>query len=71
MDMKKRYVMTALLLCYVGFIFSNSLTPAVESAQQSGWVLNLAKQMAAAVGIDGPWLTDHLIRKTAHLTEYT
>ncbi len=41
-----------------------------ESSRQSGWVLLMAKQIAEGLGIDGPWLTEHLIRKTAHFLEY-
>lgn len=68
--MKKRYGYTALVIFYVGFIFLNSFTPAAESSRQSGWVLLMAKQIAEGLGIDGPWLTEHLIRKTAHFLEY-
>lgn len=69
--MKKRYGYTALVIFYVGFIFLNSLTPAAESSKQSGWVLQTVKQIAALLEIDGPWLTEHLVRKTAHFAEYS
>lgn len=68
--MKKKHVFTILVLCYIAFIFSNSMTPASESSQQSGSVLQLVRTVAQALHIDGPWLTEHLIRKTAHFAEY-
>ena len=66
----KRWIWTLLVLLYVGFIFSNSMTPATESSRQSGAVLALVLDWLRAVGMDGAWVTEHLIRKTAHFVEY-
>ena len=44
-------------------IFLHSLQPADLSGQESGWVLSLLIQLV-------PWLTDYIIRKTAHFTEF-
>ena len=59
------------LLLYIAFIFSNSLTPAVYSSEQSGFVLSLAHRFLSAAGIEAAWLTEHVVRKFAHFSEYT
>ena len=44
-------------------IFLHSLQPASVSGQESGWVLSLLLHLL-------PWLTDHIVRKAAHFTEF-
>lgn len=68
---KKKMVWHVLLFAYIIFIFSNSLTPADESSAESGFVLRLVHQAINAVGLNAPWLTEHIIRKCAHFGEYT
>ena len=58
-------------MLYVLFIFHNSATVAVESSRQSGRVLALAKECLAGLGVESGWLSEHLIRKTAHFLEYS
>lgn len=60
-------VLTAL---YAAFVFSNSLKPAAVSSADSSEALRLMQDFLAAGGIDGTGLTEHLIRKAAHFTEY-
>ena len=67
----KRWFWTAVTVLYVLFIFHNSATVAVESSRQSGRVLTLAKECLAGLGMESGWLTEHLIRKTAHFLEYS
>lgn len=62
---------TVVVILYTGFIFHNSLTPAVESSRQSGSVLTMVLEAASHIGIQGSWITEHLIRKLAHYGEYT
>lgn len=62
---------TLVLVLYVLFIFHNSATVAVESARQSGNVLVTAKEVLSRLGIPNGWLTEHLVRKTAHFLEYS
>lgn len=69
--MKERWIWTAILILYVGFIFHNSLTSADESSRQSGGVLRMILGMVQWIGMEGSWITEHLIRKTAHFAEYT
>ena len=66
----ERYIWTAVVLLYLGFIYHNSLTPAVVSAQQSGSVLLMLQTALNRVGLDSSWLTDHIVRKTAHFAEF-
>ncbi len=67
---RKRWFWTLAVLLVTGFLFGNSMTPAVESSRQSGHVLASALAWLKMLGLDGEWLTEHLIRKTAHFMEY-
>lgn len=62
---------TIMVILYIGFIFHNSLTPALESSRQSGGVLAIVLSVADSVGVESIWITEHLIRKMAHFAEYT
>lgn len=69
--MRKRMIWSALLVFYVGFVFSNSLTPAVESSAQSMSVLELVTNVMRTAGMENVGITEHFIRKAAHFSEYT
>ena len=69
-DAVKRF-WTAVVILYIGFIFYNSLTPALESSRQSGGVLAMVLEAVDSMGMESGWITEHLIRKTAHFAEYT
>lgn len=69
--MKKTHIWHIVLVCYVLFIYFNSLTPAVISSQESGFVLELVQGLLGSMGIGALWLTEHIIRKCAHFCEYT
>lgn len=58
------------LVVYTGFIYFNSLVPASLSSQESGTLLETFHHFLVTVGNDGVWLTEHIIRKTAHFIEY-
>ena len=64
-DKLKAIILIILTLCVVAFIFMHSLTPATLSAEESGavtdWLTNLIPFQ----------LTDHIVRKMAHFTEYS
>lgn len=68
--MGRKYVWTGIWVLYVGFIFHNSMTPAVESSAQSGFVLECVQKLLWSLGADDLSVTEHLIRKTAHVLEY-
>ena len=69
--MRGRRIWSVLLVLYVGFVFGNSLTPAVESSAQSMSVLELVTGVLSAAGLGNVGVTEHLIRKMAHFGEYT
>ena len=60
----------AVLLLYVCFIYGNSLTPASVSSQESGFVLAFSRNVLEGLGLESMWLTEHIVRKTAHFLEY-
>ena len=68
---KKKWIWTLIIILYVGFIFHNSLTPANESSRQSGRVLEIILGFLEWTGLEGGWVTEHLVRKMAHFAEYT
>lgn len=69
--MKKRYIWTAVTVLYVLFVFSNSMKPAVISSADSGKVLTMIQGFMSDSGVDYQWLTEHIIRKIGHFSEYT
>ena len=68
--MKKNRFWHTVLLLYIAFIYSNSLTPAVLSSQESGAVLRFMHSVLGGLGFAVPWLTEHIVRKCAHFGEY-
>ena len=61
--MKRRRVFWALTVLWVLFIWFQSVLSAVLSAAESGRLLALISQFL-------PWVTEHMLRKAAHFTEY-
>ena len=59
-----------ILIIYVCIIYGNSLTPAVISSKESGFVLGQLKAFLEMAALDSRWLTEHIVRKTAHFAEY-
>ena len=57
------FIWTSIVVLYISFIFFNSLTPAVQSSKQSGTVLSMVLTMVRSIGLNGAWITEHLIRK--------
>lgn len=68
--MSKKYGWSSLWLLYVAVVFGNSLVPAVQSSEQSAFVLGKVLEVMGAVGMNHTGITEHIIRKTAHFTEY-
>lgn len=69
-EIMKKWKWKILILLYLCFIYGNSLTPAVISSKESGYFLIKIQNFLAGAGIDAWWLTEHLVRKAAHFTEY-
>lgn len=59
-----------LLAVWILVIFGHSMTPADLSSQESGRVLALLCGMLDKISVGSGWLTEHLVRKTAHFCEY-
>ena len=61
--MSRRRLFPALTILWLLFIWGHSLLPASVSAEESGrWLVLLQRIL--------PWLTDHIVRKAAHFTEF-
>lgn len=57
-------------LCMVVFIWGNSMVPGSGSSEMSLSVLELVHGILQSLGLPYEWVTNFLIRKTAHFTEY-
>lgn len=69
-EVMKKWKWNTLILLYLCFIYGNSLTPAVISSKESGYFLIRIQNLLSGAGMDAWWLTEHLVRKAAHFTEY-
>ena len=69
-EVMKKWKWKILILVYLCFIYGNSLTPAAISSKESGYFLAKIQDFLAGAGMDAWWLTEHLVRKAAHFTEY-
>lgn len=56
-------VFTVLAVLWLLVIWGQSMLPATQSKGESGSLLLIVQQVL-------PWMTEHLLRKTAHFTEY-
>ncbi|MCD8091075.1 MAG: VanZ family protein [Clostridiales bacterium] len=68
-DFRIRAVLAALTVLMLLFIFGMSSFDADDSSALSGGLLEYINSILSAFGL-GDILTDHIIRKTAHYTEY-
>ena len=67
----KKNILTVLIVLTLAFIWGNSLVPAGESSQISGWA---TKYLYGPLNlIFGSFVTvdEHFVRKLAHFSEYT
>lgn len=58
------------LIVMVCFIWGNSLVPGEGSGNLSQWVVDVIKSALASLGLPNEWVTNFVVRKTAHFTEY-
>lgn len=64
-----RIIMTALSVAAIGFIFSNSMMNADNSAMESSTVMELINRVLRSINSD--WSIDEFtVRKLAHFTEF-
>lgn len=59
----RRRVFLVLTILWLAVIWGHSMMPASESKAESGGIVAVLSQML-------PWVTDRLVRKAAHFTEY-
>lgn len=67
---RRQGIWLAILLIYIAVVYGRSIKPAAVSSQESGFVLAAAVELFDQAGLPSGWLTDHIVRKTAHFTEY-
>lgn len=65
-----RLIMILITAGLIAFAFIHSLMPAEESGAESGFVRAFLQNIISILGINFE-LTDHIVRKLAHFTEYT
>ncbi|MQN02169.1 MAG: VanZ family protein [Lachnospiraceae bacterium] len=65
----KKKILTVLIVLTLAFIWGHSMVPKTYSAEESGRFLKLLKPFLSLF-LDPKVVTDHLIRKMAHFTEY-
>ena len=58
-------------LLYIGFIFSNSAKPAVQSSADSNWLTELINRWMREIGFSFVQFSEGFIRKFAHFAEYS
>lgn len=58
------------LVLYLCMVYGHSMMPAHISSGESGAVLGLLRRSIGVLGLDGEMLTQHMVRKAAHFTEY-
>lgn len=69
--MKKKYLFMILAVGMTVFIFWNSAQPAWESSRTSGSIVTVLAKLLANFGIYPDYsLTEKIIRKIAHITEF-
>ena len=58
-----------LTLCWLAFIYGNSLKTGEQSSVQSGKVHEVVNEVAHSIGIEKP-ISEHAVRKSAHFLEF-
>lgn len=59
-----------LALVIIAFIWTNSLVPGEGSGNVSMGVMEMVHGLLRSMGLPYEWLTNFIVRKTAHFTEY-
>lgn len=70
-DFGIRHSRLILLAGWIVFMYLHSLTPAELSSEESGRMLLWITGCLNHLGIQCGWLTEHILRKTAHFCEYS
>lgn len=67
---RRQKIWLVILLIYIALVYGRSIKPAAVFSKESGFVLAAAVELFDQAGLPSGWLTDHIVRKTAHFTEY-
>ena len=67
--MKLKRILLVLLILTLAFIWGHSMVPGTLSADESGRALKLLYPLLS-IFLDPKYITNHLVRKMAHFTEY-
>ena len=67
--MQKKALIIILIVLLL-FIWGNSCLPVSQSSQESGWVLRFLRPLLEPL-VGAGHVTNHLVRKLAHFTEFT
>lgn len=67
---ERRITWVVVLVCWVMFIWGNSLLAGPESSHVSGLFVTLLRPLFRAVGVHDTDLMSFVVRKCAHFTEY-
>lgn len=59
-----------LLVIWILFMFGHSMTPGDLSSRESSKALSLLLWIFHKLGMEAEWITEHIVRKTAHFCEY-
>lgn len=68
-SMRFRIIFFLLTICMIAFAFIHSSMPSDISASESEGVMTVLQDILNALGFSAE-LTDHIVRKAAHFTEY-
>lgn len=64
-----KLIFTVITICFIFFIFSNSMFSGHDSSKQSTFVMDVVNKLFARVGVHAT-VSEHFIRKMGHFTEY-
>ncbi len=62
-DTRKQWILPALIVLWIAFIFFHSLKPIDDSMKESGWVLAIVQKFL-------PFMSMYMVRRLAHFTEF-
>ncbi len=69
-DDRKRGLWRLALVLYLCVVYGHSMMPAHVSSGESGAVLEFLQKLMDLIGLNREMLTEHIVRKAAHFTEY-
>ena len=62
-------ILMLLVICWVGFIWGNSMKDGTQSGAESSKVCEVVNDVSQSLGVEEP-ISEHTVRKSAHFGEY-